>query len=211
MSWSAATPVDRSNGQDVKERTDVIEIELAEIENRIPGYPPQAQADIRWLARELRKLHNLGIRNAEAPASAIYDSVTGLLSGGAYGVRFAMARARAGRNKKIFAVMSIELALSKSVAAGAVSEGETEEMLKQVAERLGGCVRATDTLARVDSEKFAVILEDLGYPEQAQPVKQKVERALAEPVRLGERTVRADASVSLQFYPASRPADSKLH
>lgn len=137
----------------------MIEIELAQIEDRIPTYPPQAQADIRWLARELRKLHNLGTRNAEAPASAIYDSLTGLLSGSAYGVRFAMARARAGRNKKI----------------------------------------------------FAVILEDLSYPEQAHPVKQKIEAALAEPVKLGERAVRADSSISLQFYPTSRPADSKLH
>lgn len=55
------------------------------------------------------------------------------------------------------------------------------------------------------------ILEDLGYPEQAHPVKQKIEAALAEPVKLGECAVRAASSVSLQFYPTSRPADSKLH
>jgi diguanylate cyclase (GGDEF)-like protein len=189
----------------------VIEIELAEIEDRLPNYPPQAQADIRWLAREVRKLHNLGTRNPEPPTSAIYDSLTGLLSGGAYGVRFAMARARAGRNKKLFAVMSIELALSKNVAAGALSERETEDALKQVADRLIACVRATDTLARIDHEKFAVILEDLNYPEQAQPAKQKVEAALTEPVTLGERAVRVDASVSLQFYPTSKSADSTLH
>jgi GGDEF domain-containing protein len=189
----------------------VIEIELAEIEDRIPTYPPQAQADIRWLTREVRKLHNLGTRTPEPPTSAIYDSLTGLLSGGAYGVRFAMARARAGRNKRMFAVMSIELALSKNVAAGALSEREVEDTLKQVAERLVVCVRATDTLARIDHEKFAVILEDLNYPEQAQPVKQKVEAALTEPVKLGERAVRADSSVSLQFYPTLKSADSTLH
>ena len=153
----------------------------------------------------------LGTRNAEAPASAIYDSLTGLLSGGAYGVRFAMARARAGRNKKIFAVMSIDLPLSKRVAAGALSEREAEQTLKQVAERLAGCVRETDTLARIDREKFAVILEDLTHPEQAERVQQKVQAALAEPVKLGERAVRADSSVSLQFYPTSKPAESQLH
>lgn len=189
----------------------MIEIELAEIENRLPSYPPQAQADIRWLARELRKLHNLGIRGAETPASAIYDSLTGLLSGGAYGVRFAMARARAGRNKKLFAVISIELALSKKVAAGAMSKQEAEETLKQAAERLTDCVRTTDTLARIDHEKFAVILEDLTVREDAERVKRQIEAALAMPVKLGERAVRADSSVSLQFYPTARPADSSLH
>ena len=187
----------------------VIEIELAEIEDRLPAYPPDAQTDIRWLTRELRKVYNLGLRNAGAPAAAIYDSVTGLLSGGAYGVRFAMARARASRYKKMFAVMSVDLPLSKSAAA--LSEPEAEEMLKQVAERLMGCARATDTLARIDREKFAMILEELTYPEHAERVKQKVEAALAEPILLEERAVRADASVSLQFYPASKPAEAKLN
>jgi hypothetical protein len=87
----------------------VIEIELAEIEDRMSGYSPDAQADIRWLARELRKVYNLGTRSAEPP---LPRSTTAhrALSGGAYGVRFAMARARAGRYKKIFAVMSIDVA-----------------------------------------------------------------------------------------------------
>src|SRR5262249_29559612 len=97
------------------------------------GYPPDAQADIRWLARELRKVYNLGTRRAEPPVSAIYDSLTGLLSGGAYGVRFAMARARAGRYKKIFAVMSIEMTPAQGAAA--LSDQDTDELLKQVAER----------------------------------------------------------------------------
>jgi GGDEF domain-containing protein len=188
----------------------VIEIELAEIEDRMAAYPPDAQADIRWLTRELRKLYNLGTRNAEPPSSAIYDSVTGLLSGGAYGVRFAAARARAGRNKKLFAVMSIVLPVSQSVAAGTVAEREVEEVLKHVAERLVQCAREVDTFARVDDEKFAMILEDMAMPEHAERVKQKVEAALAEPIELGARAVRVAASVSLQFYPAPR-VDRKLN
>lgn len=190
---------------------DVIEIELAEIEDRMPGYPPQAQADIRWLAREVRRLHNLGIRNADPPASAIYDALTGLPSGGAYGVRFAMARARAGRNKKIFAVVSIDLAPGGIVGAGALSEREAEEAVKQIAGRLAGCARATDTLARIDLEKFAMILEDLNHPEDAERVKRKIEAALAAPIQLEGRAVRADANVRLRFYPTSRPPDAELH
>ena len=177
----------------------MIETELAEIENRMSAYSADAQADIRWLTRELRKVYNLGTRSPEPPSSAIYDSLTGLLSGGAYGVRFAMARARAGRYRKIFAVMSIEL----TQGTEALSGPETDELLKQVAERLAGIARATDTLARIDQQKFAMILEELTYPEHAERVKQKVEAALAEPFMLWERAVSASAAVSLQFYPAA--------
>lgn len=186
-------------------------MELAEIEDRLPGYPPQAQADIRWLTRELRKVYNLGSRHPEPPTSAIYDSVTGLPSVGAFGVRFAMARARASRNKKIFAVMSVDLVLSRSVAAGALSEREAEDMVKQIAERLTACVRETDTVARLDEEKFSVILEDLVSPENAERVEQKVRAALAEPLKSGNRSILVEAAISLQFYPTSRPTDSSVH
>jgi GGDEF domain-containing protein len=187
----------------------VIEIELAAIEDRMSGYSADAQADIRWLTRELRKVYNLGSRRPEPPASAIYDPLTGLLSGGAYGVRFAMARARAGRYKKIFAVMSIDIA--QFPESGILSAPEADEMLKQVAERLAGIARATDTLARIDQQKFAMILEELTYPEHAERVKQKVEAALAEPFMLWERAVRAAAAVSLQFYPSAVPDGVRLN
>ena len=121
------------------------------------------------------------------------------------------ARARAARYKKIFAVMAIDLALSKSAAAGALGEREEDEVLKQVAARLTGVARATDTLARIDREKFAVILEELSFPEHAERVKQKVEAALREPMLLDERAVSVEAIVSLQFYPSARPADAKLN
>ena len=184
----------------------MIEIQLAEIENRIAAYPPNAQGDIRWLMRELRKVYDLGTGSAEAPSTAIYDAATGLLSGGAYGVRFAAARARAARNKKLFAVMLIVLTGS---AAGALTDREKEEVLKHVGARLHGCARETDTVARVDQEKFAMILEDLAAPEHAERVRQKVEAALMEPIALGARAMRILASVSLQFYPTAKPVDAK--
>ena len=189
----------------------MIEIELAEIEDRLPGYPPQAQADIRWLTREVRKLYNLGSRHPTPPTSAIYDPVTGLPSVGAFGVRFAMARARAGRNKKIFAVMSIELSSSGEVAGSGLDEAKREDMLKEIAARITSCVRETDTVARVDEEKFAVILEDLATPENAERVERKVRDAVAEPLKLGDREARVDASISLQFYPSTQPVDSSFH
>ena len=190
----------------------MIEMELAEIEDRLPDYPAQAQADIRWLTREVRKLYNLGSRNPTPPTSAIYDPVTGLPSVGAFGVRFAMARARASRNKKLFAVMSIEVSPGAKRRAGALNESEKDRMLKEVAARLTGCVRETDTVARVDEEKFALILEDLATPENAERVEQKVRTALNQPLKLGDQTLNIESTLNLQFYPSPQAAESgSLH
>jgi len=69
------------------------ETELAEIEVRMLEYPVEARRDIIKLISELRGLDRFKAE-ASAAASPLYDVVTGLLNAGAFGVRFAGARAR---------------------------------------------------------------------------------------------------------------------
>src|SRR4051812_760102 len=112
-------------------RIPVDERELIEIERRVAQYPAQARSDILRLAQALRKLTSSPTPAPAQALSHLYDPLTGLLNGGAYGVRFAMARARATRFRKIFAVMSVEV----SFAAGTVGETERDLMIKHVASR----------------------------------------------------------------------------
>lgn len=185
------------------------ETDLSEIENRIDQYPPQARHDILRLIRELRHHHALDARKGNAQ-SPLYDALTGLLNGGAYGVRFAMARARATRYRKIFAVMSVDVAFPRQAGTSAASAAEREHTIREVAERLEDCVRATDTLARIGDENFAIILEDLSQADHAERVKQNVEHVLSRPMGRGPREHAADISVRMQFYPGT-PSDKVAH
>jgi diguanylate cyclase (GGDEF)-like protein len=178
----------------------VDERDLIDIESRVAQYPAQARSDIMRLTQALRKL---GSSPTAAPAQALshlYDSLTGLLNGGAYGVRFAMARARATRFRKIFAVMSVEVSFG-APAAGPTRD-DRELAIKHVASRLEASVRATDSLARVGDESFAVILEDLTHSEHAERVKQIVLDALAEPLVIDGRPVAPEITVGIDFYPS---------
>jgi diguanylate cyclase (GGDEF)-like protein len=186
----------------------VEERELLEIENRLEHYPPQARHDILRLTRELRRI-TAPHAAAAAPVSAaspLYDALTGLLNGGAYGVRFAMARARATRFRKIFAVMSVDVAFDEGPAG--VTPEERELTVKHVAGRLEASVRATDTLARIGGENFAVILEDLTHSGDAERVKQIVQDALAEPLVVAGRKVVPALSIGIEFYPSVHQAGS---
>jgi diguanylate cyclase (GGDEF)-like protein len=182
----------------------VEERELSEIENRVEQYPPQARHDVLRLTRELRRLASIPRSPAALEAtSPLYDALTGLLNGGAYGVRFAMARARATRFKKIFAVMSVDVAFTQDgAAAEPVTAEERELTIKHVAGRLEGSVRATDTLARIGEENFAVILEDLTHSGHAERVKQIVQDALAEPLVIDGHKVVPAIHVGMEFYPS---------
>ena len=184
------------------------ENELIEIENRVHEYGPEAKHEILRLTREIRRLLELSKgKKSQQSTAHLYDSLTGLLNAGAYGVRFAMARARATRFRKIFAVMSVDIAPpSAGAKARRASRATRERGIKQVAERLEACVRATDTLARIGDENFAIILEDLTEQAQAERVKQHVHEALAE-LRPGSADMPApDLDIRLQFYPGPHPA-----
>lgn len=183
------------------------EAELVEIENRIEQYPPQARHDILRLAREVRSLRDARGHERTPAESPLYDALTGLLNGGAHGVRFAMARARATRFRKMFAVMSVDVDFTQGPAAGM----DRESMIRKIADRLEGCVRETDSLARVGDSDFAIILEDLSQPGHAERVKQLVQDALAEPLSVAGRDMTLPARVGLHFYPDRGPAGAPAH
>jgi GGDEF domain-containing protein len=174
------------------------ETELVEIESRIEQYPSQARHDILRLTSELRRLSSADSEKRPAHAgSPLYDTATGLLNAAAYGVRFAMARARATRFHKIFAVMSVNVGMS------GCAEADRDVTIREIASRLEGCVRATDTLARIGPDNFEIILEDLTQPGHAERVKQNVQDALDAPMRIAQRDLALPMDVRLKFYPGS--------
>src|SRR5258706_4823641 len=124
-----------------RRRPKLNETELAEIEVRMLEYPVEARRDIIMLIAELRGLDRFKAEKSSG-FSPLYDAVTGLLNGGAFGVRFAGARARAARYQKSFAVMSIDMVLPKDAA----QPQKIDEALKVVAERLQHSVRPSDNL-----------------------------------------------------------------
>jgi diguanylate cyclase (GGDEF)-like protein len=86
-----------------------------------------------------------------------------------------------------------------------------DELLKQVAARLGAAVRITDTVCRLGGDEFTVIVEGLAQDEDAVHVAAKILEQSARPYRLGEREVYVTASVGIAIYPRDgESADSLL-
>ena len=118
-----------------------------------------------------------------------------------------MARARATRYRKIFAVMSVDVVRAPGRKAARMSASARDQAIKHIAEQLEACVRATDTLARIGNENFAIILEDLSEPGHAERVKQHVQEALGEAAKGGVGASEVD--IRLDFYPGPRQTPSR--
>ena len=104
----------------------------------------------------------------------------------------------------------------------ALGYGAGDTLLRLVAERLRGTLRAsgsapevdrpTAELARIGADEFVVLLDQLGPDDDPQIVAQRVLDVLAKPYRIGEHQVRCAVSMGMVMVskPALQTADTVL-
>ena len=88
-------------------------------------------------------------------------------------------------------------------------------LLKEVGERLTGCVRAVDTAARVGGDEFVVILEDLGRTSEeaaarAGSVAEKILASITQPYVLAGRECRSTASMGITVFGDGNESSSAI-
>lgn len=144
-----------------------------------------------------------------------YDSLTGLPNRMLLLDHLQAAITRAERQHEAFAVCSVGLSLAHP-NQDQFGHAVGDEALKAIAVRLGGLLRQRDTLARVDGDALAVLIEDIPGKTQeavraaALIVVNKLMRALDEPVRIGSHVTPLDVSVGICCYPEIRDNPARL-
>lgn len=99
-----------------------------------------------------------------------------------------------------FALAFLDLDFFKEVN-DSLGHDAGDELLRQVAQRLQGCVRSTDLVARLGGDEFTLLLQGLKRLEDAHPVCRKVLHAIAQPYALGSATAEVSVSMGLAYGP----------
>ena len=152
---------------------------------------------------------------------AVYDPLTGLPNRALLLDRIHHAFLRFARSRCDGALLFIDLDNFK-LLNDTLGHAKGDLLLKQVAERLGRCLRLDDTLARLGGDEFVLLAENLGrdFVDVAVGVKVVAERLLHElctqPIELDNElyTVSASIGVALMSYVSrgagGAPADDLL-
>ena len=131
---------------------------------------------------------------------AFYDSLTDLPNRALFFDRLRQALIQNKRDQMPFALLLLDLDGFKAV--NDTHGHETgDALLQAVGRRLRGCVRESDTVARMGGDEFIILLSRLKEPNDAARVADKVIETLAEPFLLAGRECRVGASIGLCIAP----------
>jgi diguanylate cyclase (GGDEF)-like protein/PAS domain S-box-containing protein len=124
---------------------------------------------------------------------ATHDDLTGLANRALLAERLG---GRGGRPGRPCALFVIDLDKFKLVNDN-LGRGIGDQVLVATAERLRAATRADDTVARVGSDEFAVLAEDVGDAGTAAEIAERVLQALSAPVTLSRRDVNVTCSIGV--------------
>ena len=83
-------------------------------------------------------------------------------------------------------------------------------LLQAVANRLKGCVRETDTVARIGGDEFVVLLHSIHASKDTDIVVEKVRQVLAQPLRLDGHNLSIQPSIGVARYPDHGTEEKQL-
>jgi len=140
---------------------------------------------------------------------ALYDQLTQLPNRELFHDRMRLALTRARRGQMQLSLLYLDLDNFKEVN-DTLGHGAGDLLLQKVAQRVGQCVRSGDTVARFGGDEFVVLLENIGSPEHAGMVMEKIRNALSQPFEISGQNISIRVSIGMAHCPLHGDDEKKL-
>ena len=140
---------------------------------------------------------------------ALHDPLTSLANRSLCLDRIGQAQGRARRREGYhFAVAFMNLDRFK-VVNESLGHAAGDNLLREVARRLGQELRDLDTVARFGGDEFVLLLEELESPAEAVRIVRRLRDVMSEPFAVSGRTIQTGASFGILLSPDTddRPED----
>ena len=131
---------------------------------------------------------------------AHFDQLTSLPNRALFSDRLQQALAIAKRDKVRMALMFIDLDEFKPINDD-LGHDIGDQLLQQVAQRLQGCMRESDTAARIGGDEFLVLLPHIEVAQDALIVSEKIRLTLYQPFEVAGETLHISSSIGISIYP----------
>ena len=131
---------------------------------------------------------------------AAHDLLTGLPNRKSFNDRLTEALAQAMRHQHKLAVMFLDLDRFKLIN-DSLGHAAGDLLLREVAQRLKGCLRRHDMVARWAGDEFTVLISDITGIDDAVQVAQKILNAMKPNFNLEGQQLHISNSIGIALYP----------
>ncbi|MBH3337952.1 EAL domain-containing protein [Pseudomonas mendocina] len=158
---------------------------------------PRQQRAMVLIALDMSVVRNL---HAQLESQAVTDSLTGLLNRRGFHQALESALARIERSGQRVAVLYLDLDGFKRIN-DSLGHDVGDQLLRRVGEQLKACLRPYDSLARIGGDEFTALLDNLGHPEDAAKVAEKLIELVSVRHTLDGVDFTLGASVGIACFP----------
>ena len=167
------------------------------------GFGEQAIIEplLRCAAARFAQSLELSRTRDQGRAEGLVDALTGLPNRLLFNDRLDTILREATRNGECFAVLFVDLDRFKAVN-DTYGHAAGDHVLRAVAQRLGGSIRASDTVARYAGDEFIVVLRHIVKNDDVSRVAEKIVQVMEAPLYLEDGIeLQVTVSMGLSFYP----------
>ncbi len=140
---------------------------------------------------------------------ATHDALTGLPNRALYEDRLRHAVAEASRDGRMVALLMIDLDRFKRIN-DTLGHAVGDQLLREVARRFQGCIRAHDTLARWGGDEFTVVVTGPETPQEVVSVAERLLEAIRRPARVDGHELFLTATIGISLYPTDSQDPEEL-
>jgi diguanylate cyclase (GGDEF)-like protein len=187
--------------------TDDEDLALRAVDVGVRGYllksaisPGSLMWSLHHAMRNQRMFVELNIARERARQLASYDPLTGLANRTLFHDRLEQAVASARRNRERLAVLFFDLDDFKQIN-DSLGHLAGDALLRLVGQRIGSCLRKSDTGARLGGDEFAILLTHLETEDDAGRIAEKVLDLLRKPLSDEEGSPSISASIGIALFP----------
>ena len=154
-------------------------------------------ADGKKLTRKLLSCHS---QRKKSRQLSLYDALTGLPNRILFNDRLKQALAQAQRHRRGLALMFIDLDGFKLVN-DSYGHDAGDAVLRQVAQRLQGSLRAEDTVSRRGGDEFVCAVMETNDARSIVTVAEKMITVISAATKVGHTTLIVKPSIGIAVYP----------
>ncbi|UJW77813.1 EAL domain-containing protein (plasmid) [Rhizobium sp. SL42] len=131
---------------------------------------------------------------------AYFDALTGLPNRARFNRDFETILTEAAAKNNQFALIILDIDNFKDVN-DTLGHAAGDQLLCEVAQRLTGELRHSDTTARLGGDEFAIFLEDVEHRQNVTEITSRLLTAIAQPYHLDGRDIFVSGSLGIACYP----------